>query len=183
MAERVTVRDISHDEGQRLLRMVRRSAGSVVTWRRAQMVLLSVQGMDVAGIAKGRGADPRGPVEPGGPYAADGRSAAPGSASQLLGSDTGPAETVKLWPAEPCGRGLAAPFGGQRFSATGRSLRASYSGIWVDRQNGWPAGSSRTRQRSGAGCSCARVAPRRIASASAWSRSSTARSRCICLGR
>ncbi len=53
MAERVTVRDISHDEGQRLLRMVRRSAGSVVTWRRAQMVLLSVQGMDVAGIAKG----------------------------------------------------------------------------------------------------------------------------------
>jgi transposase len=32
--------------------MVRRSSGSVVTWRRAQMVLLSVQGMDVAGIAK-----------------------------------------------------------------------------------------------------------------------------------
>ncbi len=52
MAERVTVRDISLDEGQRLLRMVRRSAGSVVTWRRAQMVLLSAQGMDVAGIAK-----------------------------------------------------------------------------------------------------------------------------------
>jgi len=52
MAERVTVRNISPDEGQRLLRMVRRSAGSVVTWRRAQMVLLSAQGMDVAGIAK-----------------------------------------------------------------------------------------------------------------------------------
>jgi len=52
MAERVTVRNISLDEGQRLLRMVRRSAGLVVTWRRAQMVLLSAQGMDVAGIAK-----------------------------------------------------------------------------------------------------------------------------------
>ncbi len=43
---------ISSDEGIRLLRIVRRSSGSVVTWRRAQMVLLSVQGMDVAGIAK-----------------------------------------------------------------------------------------------------------------------------------
>ncbi|MDQ2852598.1 MAG: IS630 family transposase [Actinomycetota bacterium] len=46
------VREISNDEGNRLLRIVRRSSGSVVTWRRAQMVLLSVQGMDVAGIAK-----------------------------------------------------------------------------------------------------------------------------------
>ena len=45
------VRDVSGDEGRRLLRIVRRSSGSVVTWRRAQMVLLSVQGMDVAGIA------------------------------------------------------------------------------------------------------------------------------------
>jgi len=52
MAERVSVREISNTEGQRLLRMVRRSSGSVVTWRRAQMVLLSAQGMDVAGIAK-----------------------------------------------------------------------------------------------------------------------------------
>ncbi len=52
MAERVSVREISNEEGQRLLRMVRRSSGSVVTWRRAQMVLLSAQGMDVAGIAK-----------------------------------------------------------------------------------------------------------------------------------
>jgi len=43
---------VSIDEGNRLLRIVRRSSGSVVTWRRAQMVLLSVQGMDVAGIAK-----------------------------------------------------------------------------------------------------------------------------------
>src|SRR5438876_7754205 len=52
MAERVRVRDITSEEGQRLLRIVRRSSGSVVTWRRAQMVLLSAQGMDVAQIAK-----------------------------------------------------------------------------------------------------------------------------------
>jgi len=52
MSERVRVREISNDEGQRLLRIVRRSSGSVVTWRRAQMVLLSAQGMDPAGIAK-----------------------------------------------------------------------------------------------------------------------------------
>src|SRR5437588_12459777 len=52
MAERVRVRDITSEEGNRLLRIVRRSAGSVVTWRRAQMVLLSAQGMDVAQIAK-----------------------------------------------------------------------------------------------------------------------------------
>jgi transposase len=52
MAEKVRVREITNEEGQRLLRIVRRSSGSVVTWRRAQMVLLSAQGMDVAGIAK-----------------------------------------------------------------------------------------------------------------------------------
>jgi transposase len=52
MAERVSVREISNDEGNRLLRIVRRSSGSVVTWRRAQMVLLSAQGMDPAGIAE-----------------------------------------------------------------------------------------------------------------------------------
>jgi transposase len=50
--EGLRVRDLSNDEGNRLLRIVRRSSGSVVTWRRAQMVLLSAQGMDVAGIAK-----------------------------------------------------------------------------------------------------------------------------------
>jgi hypothetical protein len=33
------------------VRIVRRGSGSVVTWRRAQMVLLSAQGMDVAAIA------------------------------------------------------------------------------------------------------------------------------------
>ncbi len=52
MVHRVQVRAISNDEGNRLLRIVRRSSGSVVTWRRAQMVLLSAQGMDVAKIAE-----------------------------------------------------------------------------------------------------------------------------------
>ncbi len=52
MVQRVQVRSITNDEGNKLLRIVRRSRGSVVTWRRAQMVLLSAQGMDVAGIAK-----------------------------------------------------------------------------------------------------------------------------------
>lgn len=52
MAERVRVREISNEEGNRLLRIVRRSSGSVVTWRRAQMVLLSAQGMDTAQIAE-----------------------------------------------------------------------------------------------------------------------------------
>jgi transposase len=52
VAERVRVRDITNDEGNRLLRIVRRSSGSVVTWRRAQMVLGSAQAMDVGQIAQ-----------------------------------------------------------------------------------------------------------------------------------
>ena len=52
MREGIRVREITNVEGNRLLRIVRRSSGSVVTWRRAQMVLLSAQGMDVAQIAK-----------------------------------------------------------------------------------------------------------------------------------
>nr|WP_232791226.1 IS630 family transposase [Streptomyces kanasensis] len=52
MAERVRVREIDDDEGQRLLRIIRRGTGSVVTWRRGQMVLLSAQGMPVAKIAE-----------------------------------------------------------------------------------------------------------------------------------
>ena len=52
MREGIRVREITNAEGNRLLRIVRRSSGSVVTWRRAQMVLLSAQGMDVAQIAK-----------------------------------------------------------------------------------------------------------------------------------
>ncbi|MEU7916994.1 IS630 family transposase [Microbispora bryophytorum] len=52
MAERVRVREIDDGEGNRLLRIVRRGSGSVVTWRRAQMVLLSAQGMSTGQIAK-----------------------------------------------------------------------------------------------------------------------------------
>ena len=52
MAERVRVREITDEEGQRLLRILRRSTGSVVTWRRAQMVLLSAQAMPVPKIAE-----------------------------------------------------------------------------------------------------------------------------------
>ncbi len=52
MVRRVQVRPISNDEGNKLLRIVRRSSGSVVTWRRAQMVLLSAQGMAVPQIAE-----------------------------------------------------------------------------------------------------------------------------------
>ncbi len=52
MAERVRVREIDDDEGRRLLRVIRRGSGPVVTWRRAQMFPLSAQGMPVAKIAK-----------------------------------------------------------------------------------------------------------------------------------
>ncbi|ULR53079.1 helix-turn-helix domain-containing protein [Streptomyces deccanensis] len=51
-AERVCVREIDDDEGRRLVRILRRGTGSVVTWRRAQMILLSAQGMPVAKIAE-----------------------------------------------------------------------------------------------------------------------------------
>ena len=46
------VRELTNDEGRRLLAIVRRGSGSVVRWRRAQIVLLSAQGMDVPAIAK-----------------------------------------------------------------------------------------------------------------------------------
>ena len=52
MAERVQVRDLTNDEGQKLLSIVRRGTGSVVRWRRAQIVLWSAQRMDVPTIAK-----------------------------------------------------------------------------------------------------------------------------------
>jgi transposase len=51
VTERLRVREIDDDEGRRLVRIVRRGSGSVVTWRRAQMVLLSAQGMTVTAIA------------------------------------------------------------------------------------------------------------------------------------
>jgi transposase len=50
--DRLRVRGIDDDEGRRLVRIARRGSGPVVTWRRAQMVLLSAQGMDMAAIAK-----------------------------------------------------------------------------------------------------------------------------------
>ena len=46
------VREIDDDEGRRLVRIVRRDSGSVVTWRRAQMVLLSARAWTWPGIAK-----------------------------------------------------------------------------------------------------------------------------------
>ncbi|CAM3961590.1 helix-turn-helix domain-containing protein [Nocardiopsis gilva] len=52
MADRVQVRKIDNDEGRRLLRIVRRGSGSVVTWRRAHMVMLSAQKMPAAKIAE-----------------------------------------------------------------------------------------------------------------------------------
>ncbi len=52
VSERLRVREIGDDEGRRLVRIIRRGSGSVVTWRRAQMVLLSAQGMDAAAIAR-----------------------------------------------------------------------------------------------------------------------------------
>jgi len=52
MAARVVLREITSEEGNRLLRIVRRTSGSVVTWRRAQIVLLSAQGMSAPGISE-----------------------------------------------------------------------------------------------------------------------------------
>lgn len=52
MAEWVQVRELGEDEGMRLLRIPPRGTGSVVTWRRAQMLLLSAQGMPVPRIAE-----------------------------------------------------------------------------------------------------------------------------------
>jgi DNA-binding CsgD family transcriptional regulator len=49
VAERVRVREIDDDEGRRLLRIICRGTGSVVTWRRAQMVLLSANGCAASG--------------------------------------------------------------------------------------------------------------------------------------
>ncbi|MGO8870752.1 MAG: IS630 family transposase [Acidimicrobiales bacterium] len=51
MAERVRVREITNVEGNKLLSIIRRGSGSVVRWRRAQIVLWSAQGMDVQQIA------------------------------------------------------------------------------------------------------------------------------------
>ena len=52
MAERVVVRDLAPQEGQKLLQIIRRGTGSVVRWRRAQIVLWSAQRMSVQQIAE-----------------------------------------------------------------------------------------------------------------------------------
>jgi transposase len=52
MAERVYVRELDPDEGRKLLGIVRRGSGSVVRWRRAQIVLWSAQRMSVPAIAE-----------------------------------------------------------------------------------------------------------------------------------
>jgi transposase len=52
LAAGVVLREITNDEGNRLLRIVRRTSGSVVTWRRAQIVLLAAQGMTPARISE-----------------------------------------------------------------------------------------------------------------------------------
>src|SRR5215208_3966948 len=58
MAERVELREIGNEEGNRLLRIVRRGSGSVVTWRRAQIVLLAAQRMPAARVAEVVFSDP-----------------------------------------------------------------------------------------------------------------------------
>jgi transposase len=52
MAERVFVRDLAPEEGRKLLSIIRRGSGSVVRWRRSQIVLWSAQRMSVAAIAE-----------------------------------------------------------------------------------------------------------------------------------
>src|SRR5712692_5588421 len=52
MAARVELREITNEEGNRLLRILRRSSGSVVTWRRAQVVLLAAQRMPAPRISE-----------------------------------------------------------------------------------------------------------------------------------
>lgn len=52
MADRVVVRDLAPLEGQKLLSIIRRGSGSVVRWRRAQIVLWSAQQMSVQQIAE-----------------------------------------------------------------------------------------------------------------------------------
>jgi hypothetical protein len=49
VSERLRVREIGDDEGRRLVRIIRRGSESVVTWRRAQMVLLSAQAWPPSG--------------------------------------------------------------------------------------------------------------------------------------
>jgi len=58
MAARVELREITNEEGNRLLRIIRRGSGSVVSWRRAQIVLLAAQRMPATRIAEVAFTDP-----------------------------------------------------------------------------------------------------------------------------
>jgi hypothetical protein len=58
MAVRVELREISNEEGNLLLRMIRRTNGSIVTWRRAQIVLLAAQPIPPTKIAQVVFSDP-----------------------------------------------------------------------------------------------------------------------------
>src|SRR6266699_6780825 len=57
MAERVKARRLTDQEGQRLLRIVRRGSASAVRYRRAMIVLASSSGNTVQAIARLVGAD------------------------------------------------------------------------------------------------------------------------------
>nr|WP_220377975.1 hypothetical protein [Streptomyces inhibens] len=46
------MREIDDNEGHRLLRIIRRGAGAVVSWRRARMVFLSAQGVTMGKAAE-----------------------------------------------------------------------------------------------------------------------------------
>lgn len=46
------VREIDHDEEDRLRQILRRGSGLAATWRRAQIALLSAQSTDKAAIAQ-----------------------------------------------------------------------------------------------------------------------------------
>jgi transposase len=52
MAARVELREIRNEEGNRLPRIVRRESGSVLSWRRAQVLVLAAQRMPPARIAE-----------------------------------------------------------------------------------------------------------------------------------
>lgn len=52
MAGRIAVSDFTNEEGRKLLSIVPRGSGSVVRWRRAQIVLWPAQHMDAPAIAK-----------------------------------------------------------------------------------------------------------------------------------
>ena len=148
MAERVRVREISNEEGNRLLRIVRRSSGSVVTWRRAQMVL-------AVGPGDGRGPDRQGGVHLRGP--------GPGGHPQLQRRRV----RLALPHATPAaGRRRSRCRSGRRSRrsrSAGRSITACRSrpGVWPSWPTSWSLrGWSTTSATRACGCSSARRASR-----------------------